>query len=170
MTDAVTDRELDLLATKVGKALAAAGQMLVSAESCTGGGIMKIMTDIPGSSGWCEGGFITYTNRAKQRFLGVPEATLESCGAVSRETVEAMAQGALERSDATISVAVSGIAGPDGGSDQKPVGTVWLAWAQRGQGVRSECCLFTGDRETVRRQTINRALTEILSRYPLAEA
>lgn len=158
-----SDRDLLELARKTGQALQRAGHMLATAESCTAGGIMKVMTDVAGSSGWCEGGFIVYTNRAKQRLLGVPVEVIAEHGAVSRECVEAMAQGALENSDATLSVAVSGIAGPDGGTATKPVGTVWLAWAVRDGTLRSECSLFEGDRDAVRRQTITHALSEIIS-------
>ncbi len=158
-----SDESLKTLAMRTGKVLSGVGHRLVTAESCTGGGIMKTMTDIPGSSGWCEGGFITYTNRAKQRLLDVPAETLVQQGAVSEEAVRAMAEGALANSDGTLSVAVSGIAGPDGGSVAKPVGTVWLAWAEKEKGIQTECCQFTGDRDAVRRQAIQRALLGVIA-------
>ncbi len=159
-----SDHALQTLAQTVGQRLQATNHTLITAESCTGGGIMKIMTDIPGSSGWCEGGFVVYSNRAKQRLLDIPESILSSDGAVSQACVEALAVNALDHSDATISVAVSGIAGPDGGTPDKPVGTVWLAWAVRGEHVQSACHHWAGGRDQVRRQTIHCALSGLLAR------
>lgn len=158
--DLFSEDALRTLAAATGKALQANGHMLVTAESCTGGGIMKVMTDIAGSSNWCEGGFIVYTNRAKQH-LGVSAQILAEHGAVSRACVEALAQAALANSEATVSVAVSGIAGPGGGSPDKPVGTVWIAWATRDGLLGSQHYLFAGDRDAVRRQTIGHALAEV---------
>lgn len=132
-----------------------------TAESCTGGGIAEAITRIAGSSAWFEAGYITYSNAQKSAQLGVPEELFPRVGAVSREVVEAMARGAQSRSGARFAVAVSGIAGPGGGSVEKPVGTVWLAWAD-GERRFAERCLFTGDRESVRRQTVQRALDGLL--------
>ncbi|MTI12920.1 CinA family protein [Sansalvadorimonas verongulae] len=158
----LADEELRALALKAGNVFAQAGHCIVTAESCTGGGIMKTLTDIPGSSQWCEGGFITYTNRAKHHFLGVPEVLFEQVGAVSEEVVRAMASGALAHSAGTLSVAVSGVAGPGGGSPEKPVGTVWIAWAKN-DGVVTKCFLFSGERDAVRRQTVDAAIRGLMA-------
>jgi len=155
------DKTLETLAHALGQRLHQRGLTLVTAESCTGGWIAKAVTDIPGSSGWLERGFVTYSNAAKQDLLGVAPEILVRHGAVSEATVTQMALGALANSPADVAIAVSGIAGPDGGTPDKPVGTVWLAWALPGQGVLSRCEHFAGDREAVRRQTVRRAL-EIL--------
>lgn len=155
-------QNLSDLASRVGAALRDRQLKLVTAESCTGGWIAKIVTDIPGSSGWFDCGWVTYSNTAKTALLGVAEATLERCGAVSAETVAEMAAGALQRGDAGISVAVSGIAGPDGGSPDKPVGTVYLAWMQADGLLHTECRQFRGDREAVRAQTVAAALEGLL--------
>lgn len=156
------DQALFELAERVGRALKARGAWLVTAESCTGGWVSKILTDVPGSSGWVERGFVTYTNIAKQEMLGVREETLREHGAVSEATVREMAAGALVHSHADVSLAISGIAGPGGATPYKPVGTVWLAWAARDGGVRSRHALYTGDREAVRRQAVTAALEGIL--------
>jgi nicotinamide-nucleotide amidase len=132
-----------------------------TAESCTGGGIAEAITRIAGSSAWFEAGYVTYSNTQKSAQLGVPEELFPRVGAVSREVVEAMARGAQSRSGARFAVAVSGIAGPGGGSAEKPVGTVWLAWADGDQRF-AERCQFSGDRESVRRQTVQRALDGLL--------
>jgi nicotinamide-nucleotide amidase len=152
---------LEEIAKECGMALFARGWTLAAAESCTGGWICQAMTALPGSSKWFDRGFVTYTNAAKQDSLGVSARTLREHGAVSAATVCEMAAGALERSGAAISVAVSGIAGPDGGTEEKPVGTVWFAWAVREAGVHSRRCYFSGDREAVRRQSVVLALQEI---------
>jgi nicotinamide-nucleotide amidase len=141
------------------------GRSLCLAESCTGGWIAKLLTDIPGSSRWFERGFVTYSNAAKMELLGVAESILFTHGAVSRETVLAMAQGALRNSHADFAIAVSGIAGPDGGSPDKPVGLVWLAWAGPDHWLRAEQQLFAGDRGAVRRQAVAAALQGLL-RWP----
>ncbi len=154
---------------RLGALLRRRGWRVTTAESCTGGGIASAITDIPGSSAWFEAGFVTYSNAAKQTLLGVP-ATLFSAehspGAVSEETVTAMALGALHAATAQIAVATSGIAGPDGGSETKPVGTVWLAWAwQTGpaaEQVRATCFHFAGDRQAVRQRAIEVALEGLL--------
>jgi nicotinamide-nucleotide amidase len=136
--------------------------VMVSAESCTGGWIAKAMTDIPGSSCCFDRAFITYSNEAKQEMLGVAAETLQQHGAVSEAVVRQMVQGALDRSRASVAVAVSGIAGPDGGTEDKPVGTVWLAWGRKGGEVIASKKLFPGDREEVRHQTAITALQGIL--------
>ncbi len=152
------DVELDALARATGARLLAARQMLVTAESCTGGWIAKAVTDVAGSSGWFDCGLVAYSYEAKQGFLGVQPQTLEVHGAVSRETVVEMVSGALVNSGATIAVAVTGIAGPGGGTEDKPVGTVWIAWKRRGGYPRAELFRFEGDRDAVRRQTVVAAL------------
>jgi nicotinamide-nucleotide amidase len=152
---------------RVGRHLARTERYAVTAESCTGGWIAKVLTDIAGSSGWFAEGFVTYSNDAKTRRLGVPRAVLVKHGAVSQATARAMAVGALKRSGAQIAVAVTGIAGPGGAVPGKPVGTVWLAWAvrrPRGVQVTTEHKRFLGDRETVRRKTVQTALLGLLSR------
>lgn len=164
MSDVITE-----LAARVGSALKSAGASLTTAESCTGGGIAEAVTRIPGSSAWFGQGWVTYSNKAKARELGVPADLLRQHGAVSEEVVLAMAEAAAARAGATWAVAVSGIAGPDGGSADKPVGTVWLAWAGPG-GVVAERCLFPGDRNAVRRQTVERALSGLLEKMGIASA
>lgn len=136
--------------------------MLVAAESCTGGWLAKAVTDVPGSSGWFERGFVTYSNAAKVEMLGVDFSTLETCGAVSERTVAEMAAGALARSRADIAVAISGVAGPEGGTPDKPVGTVWLAWARRGHPAVTEHWLYEGGREAVRLQAVFDALRGLI--------
>jgi nicotinamide-nucleotide amidase len=149
------------LARELGSALQALKAQVSTAESCTGGGIAEAITRIAGSSAWFEAGYVTYSNAQKTAQLGVPAELFPRVGAVSREVVEAMATGAQARSGARFAVAVSGIAGPDGGSPEKPVGTVWLAWAG-GSHLHAERCLFAGDRDAVRRQTVERALQGLL--------
>ena len=136
--------------------------MLATAESCTGGWIAKCCTDMAGSSAWFDRGFITYSNAAKQDMLGVRAETLAQYGAVSEAVVAEMATGALRHSQAHIAVAVSGIAGPSGGSPEKPVGTVCFAWAMRNGEVLTKTCQFAGDREAVRWQSVVFALNGIL--------
>lgn len=150
------------LAEQVGHALKARELMLAAAESCTGGGIGEAVTMVPGSSAWFERGFITYTNTAKREMLGVKSETLDTDGAVSEQTVKEMVAGALANSHAQVAVAVSGVAGPAGGTPAKPVGTVWLAWALNDCAPITETWRFPGDRAAVRRQTVERALTGIL--------
>ena len=139
------------------------GWWLSCAESCTGGGIAAALTDAAGSSNWFDRGFVTYSNRAKQEMLDVSADTLARFGAVSRETVVEMAAGALDRSNADLSVAVTGIAGPGGGTPDKPVGTVWIAWASK-EGVDAVCEHFSGDRAAVRSATVDAALSGLLQR------
>ena len=155
---APTDSELDLLAQATGARLLAMRQMLVTAESCTGGWIAKCMTDVPGSSTWFDCGMAAYSYEAKQALLGVRPQTLEVHGAVSRECVVEMVSGALVHSGATIAVAVTGIAGPGGGSPDKPVGTVWIGWKRRGGYADAKVFHFEGNRDAVRRQTVAAAL------------
>lgn len=140
------------------------GWMLATAESCTGGWIAKVCTDMAGSSAWFDRGFITYSNAAKQDMLGVQAETLAQFGAVSEAVVAEMAVGALRHSQAQVAVAVSGIAGPSGGSPDKPVGTVCFGWAICDGRVMTETCQFTGDREAVRWQSVVFALNGILQR------
>lgn len=152
------DNELRNLAETLGMHLRDSHHRLVTAESCTGGWIAKAVTDIAGSSDWFDCGMAAYSYEAKQALLGVRPETLETHGAVSRETVIEMVSGALVNSGASIAVAVTGIAGPGGGSDGKPVGTVWVGWKRRGGYARAEIFHFDGDREEVRRQTVAAAL------------
>lgn len=156
------DSQLYKLAAEVGVALKARGFALATAESCTGGWIGEAVTAVPGSSDWYERGFITYTNVAKREMLGVAADTLEKFGAVSMETVKAMVTGALAHSQAQVAVAVSGIAGPSGGTAAKPVGTVCIAWGLRNAEPSGETHIFAGDREAVRRQSVERALAGVL--------
>ena len=160
-----TDRDLAALASQVGEHLLAGGRVLATAESCTCGYIAKVVTDLAGSSAWFGYALVSYSNGAKQDLLDVPAATLVSHGAVSEATVRAMAEGALKRGGADVAAAVSGIAGPAGGTPDKPVGSVWLAWAvMGGNGPHTTARLahFEGDRDAVRRQTVAAALAEVL--------
>ena len=157
------DEQLEKLAAEVGAALKARGLWLASAESCTGGWVGAAVTAVSGSSQWYERGFITYTNQSKQDMLGVDEATLARYGAVSEQTVREMAQGALQQSRADIALAISGIAGPSGGTPEKPVGLVWFAWVAKNGVVRCEKQLFPGDRREVRRQAVETALKGVLA-------
>jgi nicotinamide-nucleotide amidase len=156
------DQQLHELARRVGEALAARGLMLATAESCTGGGVGEAITAIAGSSGWYERGFVTYTYISKREMLGVRPETLERHGAVSEQTVREMAAGALAASHAQVAVAVSGTAGPAGGTPDKPVGTVCFGWAIKNGEPRVETRHFDGDREAVRRQSVACALAGIL--------
>ncbi|PPU78664.1 MULTISPECIES: CinA family protein [Xanthomonas] len=153
-----TDHDLQQLAHALSTQLRAARERLVTAESCTGGWIAKAMTDIAGSSDWFDCGIVAYSYEAKQALLRVRPQTLEVHGAVSRETVIEMVSGALVGSGGSIAVAVTGIAGPGGGSEGKPVGTVWIGWKRRGGYATAQLCQFDGDRDAVRRQTVVAAL------------
>lgn len=162
---AISDAELHALAETVGRELQTAGWRVVTAESCTGGWIAKALTDVPGSSQWVHCGYVTYSNTAKMRDVGVSALTLAEHGAVSEETVREMANGALRVTDAEVAIAVSGIAGPDGGTTEKPVGTVWFSIATpqaRGPAAVCELQHFAGDREEVRRQSVGYALRLLL--------
>ncbi len=154
-------QDIHHLAERVGHDLVQANMRMVTAESCTGGWVACAVTAVAGSSEWFERGFVTYTNTSKQEMLGVAAATLDQFGAVSEQTVGEMARGALQHSHAQVAVAISGIAGPDGGSAEKPVGTVWLAWAS-GEQLQTQKALFSGDREQVREQAVQTALQGII--------
>lgn len=162
MAEDVTDAKLTALSAEVGQALAGAGVMLATAESCTGGWVGRAITSVSGSANWYERGFITYSEAAKQEMLGVSAAVLQRHGAVSEPTARAMAEGALAHSHAQVSLAVTGVAGPTGGSEQKPVGMVWFAWAARGRPTLAVCRLLDGDREAIRRQSAAIALRGLL--------
>ncbi|KGO99668.1 CinA family protein [Novilysobacter defluvii] len=162
MSKHITDESVQELATRVGAAAQRMRHRVVAAESCTGGWISKALTDIAGSSAWFECGIAAYSYEAKQALLGVQPATLEAHGAVSRETAIEMVSGALVHSGASLAVAVTGIAGPSGGTEEKPVGTVWIAWKKRGGYPTAVVFHFDGDREQVRRQTVEAALHGLL--------
>jgi nicotinamide-nucleotide amidase len=157
----IDDRPITGLAARLGQALLEKNAQVTTAESCTGGGIAEAITRVAGSSAWFEAGFVTYSNTQKTRQLGVPEAYFASVGAVSREVVEAMVQGAQGQSGARYATAVSGVAGPGGGSADKPVGTVWIAWGD-GDTRYSRRFQFSGDRDAVRQQTVEAALQGLL--------
>ncbi len=156
--------ELEKLAQQLGAALLARGECLTAAESCTGGWLAQSVTAIAGSSAWFDRGFVTYSNAAKVEMLGVPETTLERHGAVSEATARAMAQGALAHSRADWSVGITGVAGPTGGSREKPVGTVCFAWAEKNAGCEAQVAHFQGDRAAVREQSVRYALHGLLER------
>jgi nicotinamide-nucleotide amidase len=163
--DQASDSELQRQAMKVGALLMDGERRLVTAESCTGGWIAKVLTDVPGSSNWFLGGVVAYSNTLKQSLLGVLPSTLAAHGAVSEAAAREMAVGALETLGGQVAVAVTGIAGPDGAQPGKPVGTVWFGWAWRVDGeIETRVALetFSGDREAVRRQSVVRALNELL--------
>jgi len=160
------EKKLTLIVEQLAELLIKRNKKLTVAESCTGGWIAKVLTDLAGSAVWFERGFVTYSNQAKHEMLGVAEATLESYGAVSQETVAEMAIGALNNSHADYSLSVSGIAGPSGGSADKPVGLVWFAWSKKSnkEGViSSEQKIFSGDRDEVRKQAVIFALIRLIN-------
>lgn len=154
---------MDLVA-QIAERLLARGESLAVAESCTGGLVATWLTDLPGSSRWFERGLVTYSNRAKTELLDVPAALLERDGAVSERCVLAMADGLLRASPADWSISITGIAGPDGGTREKPVGTVWMAWMRRGGAASAQRFGFSGDRQAVRRQSAEAALAGLLER------
>ncbi len=156
------DDDLEKLAAELGAALLARGAWLAAAESCTGGWLAQSVTAIAGSSAWFDRGFVTYSNAAKTEMLGVPATTLERHGAVSEATARAMAQGALAHSRADWAVAITGVAGPSGGSPDKPVGTVCFAWAAKDGGCAAQTRHFAGDRAAVREQSVRHALRGLL--------
>lgn len=158
----VSNEELQQLAVELSVKLRARGWMLATAESCTGGWVGQLLTSLPGSSHWYERGFITYANAAKVEMLGVPTALLESHGAVSEETAMAMAAGALKHSHAQAALAISGIAGPGGGTPQKPVGLVCYGWALEDGTVMSSTCRLDGDREEIRSRAVAAALRGLI--------
>ena len=151
------------LAEELGRELKRRKLMLATAESCTGGWVSEAVTMVPGSSDWFERGFVTYTYISKREMLGVKEATLDKHGAVSEEVVREMVAGALARSHAQVAVAVSGVAGPTGGTPEKPVGFVCFAWGMKDSKPRSETKRYSGDREAVRRRSVEYALKGVLA-------
>jgi nicotinamide-nucleotide amidase len=162
--ETITNDYLSALSKRVGTALQSAGQRLAVAESCTGGWIAQCITETAGSSAWFECGFVTYSNAAKQTMLGVPATLLSTYGAVSAEVVGSMTKGALERSGADWALAVSGIAGPSGGTAEKPVGTVWISWQRHNQTPHVLHFQGSGDRHTIRAQTVAQALEGLLDK------
>ncbi len=158
------DSELHALSESVGAACLQRRLLLATAESCTGGWAAQVITHTSGSSAWFERGFVTYSNAAKIDMLGVRPETLEHCGAVSPETAAEMAAGALRNSNSMFSLAITGIAGPTGGSPGKPVGTVCFAWCRVGETAVAETVVFAGDREAIRRQAVLHALRGLLLR------
>jgi nicotinamide-nucleotide amidase len=156
---------MDMLVSQLSNVLFANGWMLATAESCTGGWLAKVCTDLAGSSGWFERGFVTYSNEAKQDMLGVKAATLAQHGAVSEAVVAEMAAGVLLHSRAQLALSVSGIAGPGGGTLSKPVGTVCFGWASKNGEAHTETCHFTGDRDAVRWQSLEYALRGVWRYY-----
>lgn len=162
----MADPALYRLAEALGEALTARGLMLATAESCTGGWVAEAVTMVPGSSDWFERGFVTYTYVSKREMLGVDGDILGRYGAVSEEVACQMVRGALERSHAQVAVGVSGVAGPGGGTPEKPVGTVCFAWGLKGGACHAETIRFLGDREAVRRQAVEHALKGVLAQLP----
>ncbi|NKI74237.1 nicotinamide-nucleotide amidase [Dickeya sp. CFBP 2040] len=161
----MTEAEVLRLSVRVGERLKARQAKMTCAESCTGGWLAKTITDVAGSSGWFDYGFVTYSNQAKQALLGVQVNTLEQFGAVSCEVVREMAAGALSRSGANVAVSVSGIAGPDGGTPDKPVGTVWFGFNDKDGNSLTQRVQFDGDRHDVRLQAVAFALQTLLDRF-----
>ena len=159
----MTDLQLDDLAAQVGARLLELGLMLATAESCTGGGVAAAVTAIAGSSGWFERGFVTYSNAAKESMLGVAAATLAAHGAVSEAVALEMAEGALRYSGAQVALSITGVAGPGGGSPEKPVGTVCFGWVRADGARKVQTRLLPGDRGAVRAQSVVHALTQLLA-------
>ena len=157
------DPEFSRLVRELAQCLTVKGWSLATAESCTGGWIAKCCTDLAGSSAWFERGLVSYSNRAKHDLLGVAPDVLEAEGAVSEAVAQQMAEGARRRAGVSVALSVTGIAGPDGGSADKPVGTVWFGWSLQGQAVHSDLQCFKGDRDAVRRQTVAHALSGLLA-------
>jgi nicotinamide-nucleotide amidase len=158
-------QDIPRIAAELGTALKSRGLMVATAESCTGGGIAEAITMIPGSSAWFDCAFVTYSYEAKTAMLGIKRETLVDKGAVSEETAREMVEGAISRSRAQVAVAVTGIAGPDGGQPDKPVGTVWFAWKFPKKPIISEVCHFSGDRHAVRTQTVLYAIQRIVEHF-----
>jgi nicotinamide-nucleotide amidase len=158
--DSLMDKEIREIARQLGKVLKDKDMKIVTAESCTGGGIAQAITEIPGSSAWFDRGFVTYSNDSKVQMLQVKQSTLNKYGAVSEQVAIEMVKGALANSDADLAVSVTGIAGPDGGTEQKPVGTVYIAWGLKGGEVNCKRHFFLGNRAEVRRQTVKGALKQ----------
>jgi nicotinamide-nucleotide amidase len=154
----IMDNELFELAQQLGRLLKSKEKRIATAESCTGGWISQMITEVPGSSEWFDRGFVTYSNAAKVQMLGVNPETLDKSGAVSAQTVTEMVNGALAHSDADCAIAVTGIAGPSGGSAEKPVGIVFIAWAYKNHDIKIVQTKLTGSRHQIRRQTVKIAL------------
>ena len=154
--------DLEKLATQVGEVLEQHRMTLATAESCTGGWVAQVITSCPNSSRWFERGFVTYSNPAKQELLGVDPAILARHGAVSEQTVRAMAQGTLAHSRASVALSITGVAGPSGGNEEKPVGTVWIAWAHANKDTICTKYLFSGGRREIREQAVVEALKGLL--------
>ncbi len=165
-----TQESLEALAAEVGSMLLSTGQKLVTAESCTGGWVAQCLTAVAGSSDWFERGFVTYSNEAKCEMLGVERETLVAHGAVSEATAAAMAAGALRHSHADWALAITGVAGPGGGSPDKPVGTVCFGWAAADGRIEVETCRFSGSREAIRSQSVAHAMRGILQRADIIRA
>jgi nicotinamide-nucleotide amidase len=160
------DNALFELAERLGRRLKAKGYKIATAESCTGGWIAQAITEVPGSSAWFDRGFVTYSNNSKVQMLGVSPKTLEQYGAVSTEIAKQMAAGALANSEADWAVAVTGIAGPNGGSKTKPVGTVYVAWQGKNGGVKVERLQLSGDRHQIRKQAVENAIEGVFDMLP----
>ncbi|HEB81368.1 MAG TPA: CinA family protein [Gammaproteobacteria bacterium] len=158
----ISDQELDQLAEKLGNCLRQREMTLATAESCTGGWLGKVLTDVPGSSDWFAASLVTYSNAAKQALLGVNGHTLDEFGAVSGDTVLEMTDGLFDKLDVDVALSISGIAGPGGGTEEKPVGLVWISWGRKGKPVFAHFYHFEGDREAVRRQAVQQALLSLL--------
>lgn len=158
----VTEDMLKTLAQDLGQCMTENGLRLASAESCTGGWLSKIITDIPGSSDWFEASIVCYSNDSKTRLLGVPESVIGEFGAVSRDVVLAMTEGLFEHTAADVAISISGVAGPGGGTEDKPVGLVWLCWGKRGKSSVAFSYNYEGDREQVRLQSLEAALNALL--------
>lgn len=156
------NNDLFFLSERLGVLLKARRWRVAAAESCTGGGVSAAITSVPGSSEWFEFGVVSYANHAKQKLLGVKASTLEQHGAVSAETVQEMAAGILALSGAELAVAISGVAGPSGGTPEKPVGSVWFAWGEAGQAVKVKSCLFKGGRQEIQQQAVKTALKGLI--------
>ncbi|NWA63852.1 nicotinamide-nucleotide amidase [Pantoea sp. B9002] len=161
----MNDEQLQQLSHRIGEQLKRRQATVTAAESCTGGWIAKVFTDISGSSAWFERGFVTYSNEAKQQMVGVQDTTLQQHGAVSEQTVREMATGAARAAAAEYAIAVSGIAGPEGGTPDKPVGTVWFAIVGPKGRVLAQRQIFAGDRDAVRRQSVAWALQTLLDEF-----
>ena len=158
---APSEQELSELAEQLGECFIARDRILAAAESCTGGLLAKVITDIPGSSAWFAGSVVSYSNAVKQSLLGVRADTLAEFGAVSGETVLEMMEGVFAHTEADVAISISGIAGPDGGTLDKPVGLVWLCWGKRGKGMFANHYHFKGSRDEVRRQAVKQALENL---------
>ena len=161
MSDLTNSQTLTTIAQQLGEILCKKNAKLTIAESCTGGAISEAITSVSGSSQWFEFGFVTYANSAKRQLLGVSEETLEQYGAVSEQVVKQMAQGAIKQSEADYAIAVSGVAGPDGGTEEKPVGTVWLCWQTPSQ-IWTHKLVLSGDRQAVRTEAVKKSLQQLL--------